>query len=126
MKTKKTLIIILAVLILGIIVFSILIFKKNPEQKFISLEMILPSEATVTYDPIMGDIIKLNIGKSATLEATLTGVSKKDTKYVIEDGTIISINNNTIKALKEGDTKIYMIDKKENIKSNTINVKVGD
>lgn len=126
MKTKKNLLSIIILLSIIMIIFVILIFLKDSKEKSISLEVVLPSEATIIYDPILGDKLKLDIGRSATIKPLYIGINKNDTKYIIEDESIVSIDNNIIKALKKGNTKVYIANLINDIKSNIINIEVGD
>jgi len=121
-KTWK--ITIILIIILSITLYYII--SKNKNNKKIILDIETSNNVIIIYDPIFEDTIKLDVGQSLTLLPTFINVNKNDVNYIIEDSNIVNINNNIIKSLKEGTTKIYMTNNDETIISNTLNIKVGD
>jgi len=121
-KTWK--ITIILIIILSITLYYII--SKNKSNKKIILDIETSNNVIIIYDPIFEDTIKLDVGQSLTLLPTFINVNKNDVNYIIEDSNIVNINNNIIKSLKEGTTKIYMTNNDETIISNTLNIKVGD
>ena len=125
MKNKK----IYFVIVIIIVVVSIILFvmyKKTDKEKSISIEMVLPSKAVITYDPVFGDVISLTLGDTATFEISTKNINKKQVEYVITDNNVAQIKDNVLTGINSGTTTIYAKDKTGKITSNEIKIKVGE
>ena len=123
MKNKKLLGIIIGIVLL-LIILLVIFMHKSQQNKSISIEMILPSQAKVTYDPILEDVIEVKVGNIFTVGVTLNEINNDDYLYVIKNDDIISVENNKVKAEKPGTAYIHCESKNGKVKSNELKIKV--
>ena len=124
-KKGKIILCIIAVLIIGVIIY--LVVSKGKEVERISLDMVDKNQGSIIYDPVNGNKVRLEIAKKIQLSTTIYPENHKNTEieYIVEDENIAYINgNDMLVGKKVGNTRVYAKTKDGKITSNYIDVEI--
>ncbi len=124
-KKGKIILCIIAVLIIGVIIY--LVVPKGKEVERISLDMVDKNQGSIIYDPVNGNKVRLEIAKKIQLSTTIYPENHKNTEieYIVEDENIAYINgNDMLVGKKVGNTRVYAKTKDGKITSNYIDVEI--
>ena len=124
-KKGKIILCIIAVLIIGVIIY--LVVSKGKEVERISLDMVDKNQGSIIYDPVNGNKVRLENAKKIQLSTTIYPENHKNTEieYIVEDENIAYINgNDMLVGKKVGNTRVYAKTKDGKITSNYIDVEI--
>lgn len=124
LKGKILLGIILA-LILGVIIYFVIPKGENVDN--LSLDIVEKNQGSIIYDPVNGNVLKLEIAKKAQLSVTISpnDYENAEIEYVVENDEVAYINrNNMIVGKKVGKTRVYAQTSNGKVKSNYIDVEI--
>ena len=123
-SSKRNIIIFVCVLLLSIIgIFYFIFSKKRTYDAFIEFSLPYDSYGEVIYTPGNNYEFNLYVDSFLNIDTYFSDDKKHDFTYIIEDDSVIGVENGLLVAKKVGKTDIYIITD-DNIKSNVISLEV--
>lgn len=123
-SNKRNIFIFVCLLILIIVVIFYFIFiKKKTYDAFIEFSMPYDSYGEVIYTPGNNYEFNLYVDSFLNMDTYFSDGKKHQFSYVIEDDSVIALENNLLVAKKVGKTDIYIVTD-DNVKSNVISLEV--